>query len=137
MKKTENRRRQPAVWVYEGTRTPNVLSKLLVKLIASAKKNGMTDEQSFETFANNPDVLEEIQNHPQESVRSWSHEKIVEKSKGRFKSQMKRMLKDKTIPVENVEDFPDTFPKSLLQKGAKVKQNPLWDMWVEFTEESV
>ena len=125
-KKVENRRRRPAVWVQKGTRTKNRLGVILGRIILEAKKDGKTDEEAFNFFAEHPEVLHEIKNHENETVRNWSKSTLIEAAKSRMRSDMKLMMKDKNIPVETVDDFPDVFPKTLFRRKRKSVLEELW-----------
>ena len=124
--KVENRRRRPAVWVEKGTRRKNKLGVILGRIILEAKGEGKTDEQAFDFFAEHPEVLHEIKNHENETVRNWSRSTLIEAAKSRMRSDMKLMMKDKNIPVSSIDEFPDVFPKSLFRRKRKSVLEELW-----------
>ena len=113
-----------AVWTQNGSRKWARLRHLLHQIVIDGKKNDLSDIEVFCLFADNKEVQKLFKNHPNESVRNWTRDRIIDSAMTRMRQDLEAIIKDKDIPaVSKPEHLPDFYPKTLLDKGKK--RNPL------------
>ena len=123
------KRQRVAVWTQNGSRKWGRLRHLLHQIVIDGKKNDLSDIEVFCLFADNKEVQKLFKSHPNESVRNWTRDKIIDSARTRMKQDLEAIIKDKDIPaVTKASDLPDFYPKSLLDKGKK--RNPLTEYLV-------
>ena len=119
-----------AVWTKQGSREWNSLRYKLHSLIIEAKREGKSDTEAFCCFADNEEVLNLIKNHPNQSVRDWNRDRIIESAEMRMKQDLESIIRDKSVPsVKSADDLPEHYPLSLLVRTKK--KNPLHDFLVK------
>ena len=118
------KKQRVAVWTQNGSRKWGRLRHLLHQIVIDGKKNDLSDIEVFCLFADNKEVQKLFNSHPNESVRSWTRDRVIDSARTRMKQDLEAIIKDKDIPaITKASDLPDFYPKTLLDKGKK--RNPL------------
>lgn len=106
----EQRGAREGVWTKQGTRAPNRLRKLLMKIVFDATADGFSSQDAFEMWRSNEEVRGIIASHYNKRCRAWSHDEWIDAGKARLRADGKSLLR-------RFGALPPAFPKDIMRKG--------------------